>query len=110
MKDKLDKLPRLCLDALFIICCEDDISAGRLLGIEKDRMIFSLHEKYSVGDTFTAGFRVNGDFIMIKRMRKTWERQGEEIIEITAEISEIEAAEELKLNNLLTNRSYSHRN
>ena len=43
-------------------------------------------------------------------MRKTWERQGEEIIEITAEISEIEAAEELKLNNLLTNRSYSHRN
>ena len=55
MKDKLDKFPWLRLDALFIICCEDDISAGRLLGIEKNRLIFSLNEKYSVGDTFTAG-------------------------------------------------------
>jgi len=73
-------------------------------------MIFSLNKKYFVGDTFTAGFRVNGDFIMIKRMRKTWDRQGEEIIEIMAEISEIEAAGELKLNNLFNHRSYSHRN
>ena len=110
MKDKLDKLPRLRLDALFIICCEDDISAGRLLGIEKNRLIFSLNEKYSVGDTFTAGFRANGDFITIETMRKIWECQGEEIIEIMAEISEIEAAGELKLNNLFNNRSYSHQN
>ena len=102
-KDKLDRLPGLRLNALFIICQEDGASIGRLHSIDEGRFIFSLNKKYSVADMFTAGFRANGDFITIDLMRKTWERKGEEIIEIMAEISEIEAAEELKLNNLFNN-------
>jgi len=99
--EKYNKLPRLRLNALFIICQEEGASIGRLHSIDEGRCIFSLNNKYSVPDTFTAGFRANGDFITIETMRKTWERKGEEIIVIMAAISEIEATEEQKLNNLL---------
>lgn len=108
-KEKLDRLPRLRLNVLFIICQEDGASAGRLHCIDKGRFIFSVNNKYSVTDTFTAGFRANGDFITIETMRKTWERKGEEIIVIMAAISEIEIAEEVKLNNLFNNWNHSHR-
>jgi hypothetical protein len=91
------------LNALFIICKEDGVLIGRLHSIDEGRFVFSIKKKYSVADTFTAGFRVNGDFITIETMRKNWERKDEDIIVLMAEIFEIELAEEIKLNNLLNN-------
>lgn len=94
---KFNKLPRMRLNALFIICQEAGSSIGRLHSIDEGRFIFSLDNKYSVADKFTAGFRVNGDFITIETMRKTWQKKHKNIIVIMATISEIEVAEEIKL-------------
>jgi hypothetical protein len=45
-KEKINKLPRLRLNTLFIICQGDGTSIGRLHSIDECRLIFSLNNGY----------------------------------------------------------------